>query len=160
MEKLRVLFVCTGNICRSPSAEGVLRKMAAEAGLAGRIEIDSCGTHGYHTGEPPDPRAIRQAARRGYDLEDLRARTLVDADFTRFDLILAMDQGHMSWLRRLAPERAGAELRLFMDYAEASPGLREVPDPYYGGLADYDLALDLIEDGVAGLLRRLQQRLA
>ena len=156
-DKIRVLFVCTGNICRSPSAEGVLRKMAAEAGLAETIEVDSCGTHGYHSGDPPDPRAIRQAARRGYDIRQQRARTLRDEDFTRFDLILGMDSGHLHLLGRMAPEGIGAEIGLLMDYAKGTEGGREVPDPYYGDARDYDLALDLIERGVAGLLRSLQQ---
>ena len=159
-EKIRVLFVCTGNICRSPSAEGVLRKLAAEAGLAEVIEVDSAGTHGYHSGDPPDPRAIRQAARRGYDIRAQRARTLRDEDFTRFDLILGMDSGHLHLLGRLTPEGAGAEIGLLMDYAEGTEGGGEVPDPYYGDARDYDFALDLIERGVAGLLRALQQRSA
>lgn len=160
MDKIRVLFVCTGNICRSPSAEGILRQKAEAAGLAARIEVDSAGTHGYHRGDPPDPRAIRQAARRGYDLSDLRARTLSDDDFTRFDLIVGMDGGHMRILERTAPAGTGAEFRLLMDYAGAAKGAREVPDPYYGGPDDYDMALDLIEAGVDGLLGSLRQRLA
>lgn len=159
MSKLRVLFVCTGNICRSPTAEGVLRHKARDAGLAESIEIDSAGTHGYHIGDPPDQRAIRQAATRGYDLSDQRARKLRHEDFDAFDLILAMDCGHLSLMNGMAPKDGGAEVKLFLDYAPEANGSREVPDPYYGGLEDYDHALDLIEAGVERLLDALRQDL-
>lgn len=158
-DKHRVLFVCTGNICRSPTAEGVLRHRAETAGLGERLHIDSAGTHGYHVGEPPDPRAIHQAALRGYDLQSLRARKLRRHDFADFDLLLAMDRGHLSILQRLAPENGGAKWRLFLDYAPKAHARREVPDPYYGDLTDYDHALDLIEAGVEGLLQALAQEL-
>ena len=121
---MRILFVCTGNICRSPTAEGVLRGRAAAAGLEG-LHIESAGTHGYHVGEPPDPRTVEAAARRGYDLSGLRARKLRSADFTDFDLLLAMDRGHLRIMERLRPPETTAQLRLFLE--------REVPDPYYGG---------------------------
>ena len=154
-----VLFVCTGNICRSPSADGILRHKAAEAGLAERLRVDSAGTHGYHIGDPPDPRAIRQAGTRGYDLSPLRARQLTRQDFQDFDLILGMDQGHMQRMANLAPAGAKAEVMLFMDCAEPRPSVREVPDPYYGDLSDYDHALDLIEEAMPGLLSRIQRAL-
>ena len=154
-----VLFVCTGNICRSPSADGILRHKAAEAGLADRLLVDSAGTHGFHIGDPPDPRAIRQAGARGYDLTPLRARQLTRQDFADFDLILGMDQGHMRRMADLAPPGSKAEIMLFMDCAEPRPATREVPDPYYGDLRDYDHALDLIEEAMPGLLNRIQQAL-
>ena len=156
MSDYAVLFVCTGNICRSPSAEGILRHKAAEAGLAERLRIDSAGTQGYHVGEPPDRRAIPQAGARGYDLTPLRARHLTRQDFTDFDLILGMDRGHMRHMAELAPAGARAELVLFMDCAEPRSAAREVPDPYYGDLSDYEHALDLIEEAMPGLLRRIR----
>ena len=159
MNKLRVLFVCTGNICRSPTAEGVLRHKARDAGLAEAIEIDSAGTHGYHIGDPPDARATRQAAARGYDLSDQRARRLRRQDFDDFDLILAMDRGHLALMNDMAPRSSGAEVKLFLDYAPEANGSREVPDPYYGGLEDYEHALDLIEAGVDRLLDALGRAL-
>ena len=156
VSKHRILFVCTGNICRSPTAEGVLRHKAQETGLDHLVEVDSAGTHGYHVGDPPDPRAIRQAAERGYDLSDLRARKVRRDDFHDFDLILGMDRGHMSLLSRMAPAEARAELRLFLDGAPDAGHGRDVPDPYYGDLSDYDHALDLIEHGVEALIRSLR----
>ena len=148
-----ILFVCTGNICRSPTAEGVLRHKAAEAGLA--LEIDSAGLAHYHIGDPPDGRAIRQAAAQGYDLSEQRARAVAPDDFERFDLLLGMDRGHVSGLGRMAPAGRAERVRLFLDFAPGLEG-RDVPDPYYGGPEDYALALDLIERGVEGLLRHLQ----
>ena len=159
MSNYGVLFVCTGNICRSPSADGILRHKAAEAGLAGRLRVDSAGTHGYHVGEPPDRRAIRQAGARGYDLTPLRARQLTRRDFADFDLILGMDRGHMRHMAELAPAGARADVLLFMDCAEPRPSTREVPDPYYGGLSDYEHALDLIEEAMPGLLNRIRRAL-
>ena len=156
MSEIKVLMVCTGNICRSPTADGVLRHKLAEAGLAGRVAVDSVGTMDYHVGDPPDSRAIERARLRGYDLTALRARQLSRADFEDFDLILCMDRGHLDRLGRLCPEHRRDRLRLFMDFApDGLPA--EVPDPYYGGLADYDYALDLIEPGVAGLIEALQR---
>lgn len=150
-----VLFVCTGNICRSPTAEGVFRQHVAEAGLAQAIDIDSAGTHDYHRGAPPDPRACRIAHGRGYDLASLRARQVVAADFARFDLILAMDRGHQRLLERQRPADGRARVRLLLDYAPAL-GMAEVPDPYYGDEADFHHVLDLVEAGSRGLLARLR----
>ncbi len=154
MSQVKVLMVCTGNICRSPTAEGVLRHKLEEAGLGDRVLVDSAGTIDYHSGDPPDSRAVEQARRRGYDLSGQRARQLRHRDFEDFDLILCMDRGHLSQLRRNCPEARRDRLRLFLEFAP-DLGLSEVPDPYYGGLADYDYALDLIEPGVAGLIEVL-----
>jgi protein-tyrosine phosphatase len=150
----RLLFVCTGNICRSPSAEGVFRHLADQAGHGGRFETDSAGTHGYHIGNPPDHRSCAVALKRGYDLSTLRARQLAPEDFTRFDLLLAMDRGHLKLMQRMAPRDQYDRLRLFLDYAPRA-GVRDVPDPYYGGQAEFEAALDLIELGARGLLEAL-----
>jgi protein-tyrosine phosphatase len=149
--ELRVLLVCLGNICRSPTAEGVLRHKLAQAGLAERIELDSAGTGGWHIGEPPDGRAIRHALVRGYDLSALRGRRVSDEDFRRFHLMLAMDEDNLAELQRLRPEDASAELRLFA----AAP----VPDPYMGGPEGFDHVLDLVEAASEAWVREWAQRL-
>ena len=149
---LRVLVVCLGNICRSPTGEAVLRHKLAQAGLAERIELDSAGTGGWHIGEPPDGRAIRHAAQRGYDLSRLRGRRVAEDDFRRFDLILAMDDDNLADLVRLRPEDATAEVRLF---AEAA-----VPDPYMGGPEGFLHVLDLIEAASERWVGDLQRRVA
>ncbi len=156
MSQVKVLMVCTGNICRSPTAEGVLRHKLEEAGLGDRVLVDSAGTIDYHSGDPPDRRAVAQARLRGYDLSSQRARQLRLRDFEVFDLILCMDRGHLSQLRRGCPEARRDRLRLFLEFAP-DLGLSEVPDPYYGELADYDYALDLIEPAVAGLIEALRR---
>ncbi|HEY0833981.1 MAG TPA: low molecular weight protein-tyrosine-phosphatase [Azospirillum sp.] len=153
---VKVLFVCTGNICRSPTAEGVFRALVREAGLDGRIATDSAGTHDYHVGEAPDRRSQAAAKRRGVDLSDLRARRVAADDFTRFDYVLAMDQGHLAQLQRLAPPDSAAEVRLFMDYAPAAPR-RDVPDPYYGEGSHFDEVLDLVEAASRGLLEHIRR---
>ena len=154
----RVLFVCTGNICRSPTAEGVFRRFVAQAGLEGRIGMDSAGTHGYHVGEPPDPRTQAAASARGYDLSGLRARRIAREDFNRFDLVLAMDRDHHEILAGFAPAGAGHKLRLLMEFARRS-GVDEVPDPYYGGPDGFELVLNLVEDAAEGLLDHLRDGL-
>ncbi|HYS76997.1 MAG TPA: low molecular weight protein-tyrosine-phosphatase [Burkholderiales bacterium] len=154
--KFGVLFVCTGNICRSPTAEAIFRKLAADAGMAEAVTSDSAGTHGYHVGEPPDPRAQKAAAKRGYDLSALRARTIEDADFQRFDLILAMDQEHHAILSRIGGPSADHKLKLMMSYAQRFKE-RDVPDPYYGGPQGFERVLDLLEDAASGLLRSLRK---
>jgi protein-tyrosine phosphatase len=152
----RILFVCTGNICRSPTAEGLFRARAAAAGLADRFAAASAGTHGYHVGQPPSEPAIRIAAEHGIDLRPLRARRLEPADFERFDLLLGMDEGHLEFLGRLAPAGTIGRVGLLLDYAPGL-GLREVADPYYGADADYRRSFAVIAAGVDGLLARLLQ---
>jgi len=154
---VKILFVCLGNICRSPTAEAVLRTMAAREAPELTLEVDSAGTAAYHVGEPPDPRTRAAAARRGYDLEPLRARVIASADFERFDLILAMDAQNLRVLRQRAPRAAHERLRLLLEFAPEGE-LREVPDPYYGGPNGFEHVLDLIEAAVRGLLAHLRQR--
>lgn len=154
---MRVLFVCLGNICRSPTAEGVLRHKLREAGLEGRIEVDSAGTGGWHVGKAPDERARRAAQRRGYDLGALRGRQVALDDFVRFDLILAMDNSNLQHLQRLRPAGAAAELDLFLRRYRLN--LDEVPDPYYDGEAGFERVLDLLEQGCDALLAELGERL-
>ena len=153
----RVLFVCMGNICRSPTAEGVFRHLAETEAPDLALRIDSAGTHAYHIGEPPDPRAQRAAERRGISLATLRARRVVVEDFSRFDLILAMDELNVTVLRELAPEEHAARIELFLDYAPQL-GRVEVPDPYYGGSNGFELVLDLVEEASRGLLSKLRTR--
>ena len=149
-----VLFVCLGNICRSPTAEGVLRAIAAKEYPSLALDVDSAGTADYHVGEPPDHRTVAAARRRGYDLTGLRARLVQPEDFSRFDFVLAMDHANLAALERMRPKNATARLALFLEF---SSGLatREVPDPYYGGDEDFELVLDLCESGARGLLDRL-----
>ncbi|MEE9139827.1 MAG: low molecular weight protein-tyrosine-phosphatase [Alphaproteobacteria bacterium] len=152
---VRVLFVCLGNICRSPTADGVFRKLVAEHGLTHQIESDSAGVSDYHAGEPPDERAMQAAGRRGIDLRPMRARQVLPADFTDFDLVLAMDRSVFRVLVELARTHGGDgaddRVGLFMDYAPHL-GKTEVPDPYLGGSRGFDRVLDLIEEAVRGLL--------
>jgi protein-tyrosine phosphatase len=150
----KVLMVCMGNICRSPTAEGVLRHKLRAAGLHRGVAVDSAGTIDHHRGHPPDPRALRHAAQRGYDLSGLRARMVEPIDFERFDWMLAMDGDNLSWLRRQARGSANAQVALLLDYAPQL-GERDVPDPYYGAPAGFERVLDLIEAGCDGFLRHL-----
>jgi protein-tyrosine phosphatase len=154
-DMIGVLFVCTGNICRSPTAEGVLRGMVERAGLAGGFHIDSAGTYDGHIGDEPSREAVRAAARRGYDIAGLRSRLVVAADIARFEHVLAMDRGHLKALRALAPPALRDRPRLFLDTAPHL-GLQEVADPWYGTVADYERALDTIEAGCAALLEHLR----
>lgn len=146
-----VLFVCTGNICRSPTAEGVFRDLAAKRGVLERLRIDSAGTHDYHVGEPPDPRSVEHARRRGYDLTPLRARQVRAADFTEFGWILAMDRGHLRLLEAARPRAALARVELFLDHSKGWKG-EDVPDPYYGGVRGFEVVLDQVEEACEGLL--------
>ena len=157
--KLRVLMVCMGNICRSPTAEGVLRAKLQAAGLHRLVEVESAGTSGLHGGEPPDARAVRHAAARGYDLSKQRARRVVAVDFQQFDRVLAMDESNLDGLRRAAPADATARVGLLMAYAQRFGDVLEVPDPYYGPPAGFDRVLDLVEDACDGLVARLTQEL-
>jgi protein-tyrosine phosphatase len=154
----RVLFVCTGNICRSPTAEGVFRKLVVDAGLDGEIAIESAGTHGYHVGDPPDPRMQAAARARGYDLSRLRARRVGYSDFHRFDLIVVMDEFHREALAQLAPPTAQHKVRLMMEFARRKD-YQTVPDPYYGGPEGFELVLDLLEEAAEGLLEVLRKDL-
>jgi protein-tyrosine phosphatase len=156
MNKTKLLFVCMGNICRSPTAEGVMRAHLQKVGIASQVEIDSAGTHAYHIGKPPDARAQKAAAGRGYDLSALRARQVASVDFERYDLILAMDSDNIDNLRRDCPPEHQHKLKLFLDYAHAFAE-HEVPDPYYGGEAGFQRVLDLIEDAARGLAESLQE---
>jgi protein-tyrosine phosphatase len=157
-EKLSVLFVCMGNICRSPTAEGVFRKIVNDAGLGHRIQVKSAGTHAYHSNDPPDRRSQAAAERRGFSLADIRARRVESADFERFDYIFAMDRDNLAMLRTAAGEQQNAEIHLFLEYATGGRE-SEVPDPYYGGSAGFERVLDLIEDASAELLELLRQRI-
>lgn len=149
----RVLFVCLGNICRSPTGEGVLRSLLERRGLAHRVDVDSAGTGGWHVGDPADPRMREAASRRGYELTS-RARQVDADDFHAFDLIVAMDRSNHDDLAALAPSDGGAELRLFSDFLPpGSPD--DVPDPYYGGAQGFERVLDLIEEGAANILDHL-----
>ncbi len=149
-----VLFVCTGNICRSPTAEGVFRHMARSRGVAERILIDSAGIIDFHAGEPPDPRAVEHAARRGYDLTDLRARQLTLADYHNFDRILAMDRTHLRELKGEAPKGTLGRIARFLDYSEAWRG-QDVPDPYYGEARGFEEVLDMVEEASSRLLEAI-----
>lgn len=157
-QALRILFVCMGNICRSPTAEGVFRKIVNDAGLGHRIQVESAGTHAYHANDPPDRRSQAAAERRGFSLTDIRARRVESADFERFDYIFAMDRDNLAMLRAAAGDKSEAEIHLFLEYATAGREY-EVPDPYYGGAAGFERVLDLIEDASTELLELLRQRI-
>jgi len=150
----RVLLVCLGNICRSPTAEGVLRGLAAREFGSLDLEIDSAGTANYHVGEPPDRRTVAAARRRGYEISGLRARQVNPGDLQRFDYVLAMDRANLDELRGLGPAAPRAHVGLFLEYARDC-GTDEVPDPYYGGQEGFERVLDLCEAGARALLRRL-----
>jgi protein-tyrosine phosphatase len=148
---MKVLFVCTGNICRSPTAAGVFSHFVREAGLAETIQVESAGTHDYHAGEAPDMRAQEHASKRGYDLSALRARQVRRRDFTEFDLIIAMDRGHLQILEENCPPEHRAKLRLLFKG-------RDVPDPYYGGAEGFERVLDMLEAGCLALLAEARER--
>lgn len=150
---MRLLFVCTGNICRSPVADAVARARIAALGLDWMA--DSAGTGSWHTGEAPDPRAIETGARRGYDLAGLRARAVEPEDFRRFDHLIALDSGHYRHLRNLQPRGTGGRVSRLMDW-QAGAGTADVPDPYYGDISDFEQVLDLVESGVDALISALQ----
>jgi protein-tyrosine phosphatase len=153
-----VLMVCMGNICRSPTAEGVFRHLVEQAGLGGRIHIDSAGTHDYHVGAPPDDRSAHHASLRGYDLSRLRARQVAALDFERFDLILTMDWENLELLQELCPPGQAHKLRRLMEFAPEGLG-EVVADPYYGGKQGFETVLDRIEAACAGLLAHVQRQL-
>lgn len=158
MTTFRVLLVCMGNICRSPTAEGVLRQFIKKNGLGDRVEVDSAGTHGYHVGEAPDQRTQRAASARGYNLSQQRARKVAYQDLEYFDLILAMDKTNLENLKRMAPPEAHERIKLFMEYSRNFDD-DEVPDPYYGLGHGFDLVLDMVEDAAQGLVDELKASL-
>lgn len=153
---VKVLFVCLGNICRSPTAEGVFQKLVTDAGLTKRIQIDSAGTANWHQGRAPDPRTVAAAKRRNIDLSVLRARAVKTSDFNEFDYVLAMDKNNLSDLQQLKPADYAGHLGLFLAFGSQSEYL-EVPDPYHGGSEGFELVLDLVEDAAAGLLASIQK---
>lgn len=155
---VRVLFVCMGNICRSPTAQGVFLKALQGEDLAHLVYADSAGTHAYHVGEPPDPRAVLAASKRGIDLRTLRARMVLPADFEHFDYVLAMDRQNYRYLRTICPAGLEHKLKLFLEYAPHL-GESEVPDPYYGGDSGFERVMDLVEEAALGLIADIRQRL-
>jgi len=154
-EAKSILLVCMGNICRSPTAEGVLRDKLESAGLGDKVRLDSAGTHDYHVGKAPDRRAQEAARKRGYDLSDLRARQVSARDFAEFDLILAMDQDNYQSLLQACPEQHRHKVRLFLSFSSQFAN-QEVPDPYYGGPQGFDRVLDMVEDAAEGLIATLR----
>ena len=152
---IKVLFVCMGNICRSPTAEGVFRNQVERLGLHKQIHIDSAGTHDYHIGSPPDGRAQTTAAKRGYNLSRLRGRQVEERDFSEFDFILAMDMDNLSRLQARCPDQHAHKLGLFMEYSKNFLE-REVPDPYYGGGEGFERVLDMVEDASQGFIEHLR----
>ena len=154
---MKILFVCLGNICRSPTAEGVFRAIVERQQARFVTAIDSAGTADYHVGDPPDARTRAAARERGYDLSDLRARAVQPEDFHEFDFILAMDRANLATLQAMAPAGYRARLALLLDYAPQA-GALEVPDPYYGQRADFERVLDLVEQGSEGLLAHLREQ--
>ena len=155
---MKVLFVCMGNICRSPTAEAVFRHYVAQYAPDLDVQIDSAGTHDYHVGEPPDPRALRAAARRGLDLSGLRARQVEAGDFELFDLVVAMDELNRSTLLALAPPAYHDRIRLLLEFSADVADSLDVPDPYYGGAAGFERVLDLVEEAAPGLVAELRRR--
>ena len=153
---VKVLFVCMGNICRSPTAHGVFQTMVDEQGLADRSLVDSAGTHGYHIGTPPDPRSQATARGRGVDLSGLRARRFISEDFAAFDYLLAMDRDNLADMLAIKPDHASGNAALMLDYSD-NYDQREIPDPYFGN-DGFDLVFDMVEDAARGLLRQIRER--
>jgi protein-tyrosine phosphatase len=156
--RVTVLVVCTGNICRSPTGEGVLRHLVEKRGLSDRVRVESAGTHDYHVGEGPDPRSVRHAAKRGYDLSPLRASQVSAEDFHAYDYILAMDRGHLRILRAIAPQDGKARVGLFLEASARGKG-EDVPDPYYGGAEEFERVLDMVEEAAERWLDRIEAEL-
>lgn len=154
---MKILFVCMGNICRSPTAEGVFRALVRDRAPGLDVEIDSAGTHDYHVGDPPDSRAIAAARRRGIDITHLRARMVEESDFERFDLIVAMDRLNREILLDRSPEEYRERVRLMTEFAPAGD-VEDVPDPYYGGALGFERVLDLLEEAASGLLEEVLAR--
>lgn len=155
LKKTKILFVCMGNICRSPTADAVFRHFVKAAEVDHMIEVDSAGTHAYHIGNPPDQRAQNTALRRGYKMHDLRARAVQTSDFEEFDYILAMDKENLTLLRQRSPQQHVNKIQLFMQYGKKTGFDIEVPDPYFGGSQGFELVLDMVEEASQGLLAHL-----
>jgi len=158
MNTFAVLFVCMGNICRSPTAHGVFRHKVLQAGLGQVVRVDSAGTHNYHPGSEPDARSMKHAAKRGYDLQDLRARQITELDFDAHDLILTMDWDNLALVQHQCPPQHQRKVKRFTDFC-LQHNAQEVPDPYYGGAQGFDHVLDLVEDASEGLLLHVQSLL-
>ncbi len=158
MKSFAVLFVCTGNICRSPTADGVLRKKLVASRMAEHVTVDSAGTMDYHVGEPPDERSQAHARKRGYDLSALRARQVRATDFDDFDLVVAMDDSHLKALLRQCPPAQKHKVQRFTAFCQMHKA-HEVPDPYYGGAQGFEQVLDLVEDGCDGLLAHIEEQI-
>ena len=154
---IRVLFVCLGNICRSPASEGVFRNIVANAGLDDVIGVDSAGMGGWHVGDPPDSRGQAAAVKRGYNLSGQRARQVTISDFADFDYIIGMDRSNCAELTAMAPKKARDKIKLFLDFAPQF-GLQDVPDPYYGGPEGFETVLDLVEEASKGLLGDIEKQ--
>ena len=158
-KKIKVLFVCMGNICRSPTADAVFRHHVKAAGVDHLIEVDSAGTHAYHIGNPPDERSQRTALKRGYKMDDLRARAVETLDFEEFDYILAMDKENLQLLKQRSPQHYHDKIRLFMHYGASYGSGTEVPDPYFGGHQGFEQVLDMVEEASQGLLAHLREHI-
>lgn len=156
--RIAVLVVCTGNICRSPTGEGVLRQLAQKRGLADRVVVHSAGTHDYHVGEPPDARTLKHGVARGYDMSGQRAQQVSGKHFDEYDYILAMDRGHLRVLKQLAPPGAKARLGMFLEASARWKG-EDVPDPYYGGVEGFEQVLDMVEEAAGRWLERIEAEL-
>ena len=158
-EAFRILFICMGNICRSPTVEGLFRNMVKDAGLAAHVKVDSAATHNYHVGESPDPRAQAAAKKRGIDLSAIRARQITREDFINYDLILAMDWDNHAFLQQMAPRQYHHKIKLLMSFATEHESA-VVPDPYYGGPEGFETVLDYVEDAAANLIDFVRRRMA
>ncbi len=155
--KISVIFICMGNICRSPTAEAVFRQQLGRAGLQDWVTVDSAGTHAYHIGNPPDPRSTATAAERGYRMDVLRARQVTPADIEQFDFVLAMDEANLAILQQLAPAHLRDKPQLFMQFAP-DYGVTEVPDPYFGGALGFEQVLDMVEEACTGLITAIEPK--
>jgi len=156
---LKILFVCMGNICRSPTADGVLKKKISALELAHRVHIDSAGTHNFHPNSPPDDRTQRHALKRGYDLSGLRARAITDTDFEEFDLLLTMDWDNRALLEERCPPKYQHKIRGFTEFLQSTQATT-IPDPYYGGEADFELVLDMVEEACEGLIQTVIKKVS
>lgn len=159
MTTYSILFVCMGNICRSPTAHGVFRQKVVDQGLGAWVKVDSASTHNYHPGSPPDERSQEHAAKRGYDLSDLRARQIQDADFERHDLILVMDMDNLALVQQECPQAHQYKVRRLTEFS-LQHNRTVVPDPYYGGKNGFEDVLDLVEDACEGLIQHVRQQRA